>query len=308
MVTNLYVSETNLQKKGILGIAQKWLHNHPIWHTILKENAYRGITASLRTLPDFIIIGGQKCGTTTLYDYLIQHPSVISAARKEVHFFDNDYHYAMGLKRYRVQFPTNSYKNKIKKRYNNQGITGEASPNYLSHPLVPKRIFESIPLVKLIVILRNPVDRAYSEYHMNRRKNWENNSFEEAIAYEQKTLNGKYENGKWDMKYRTYNDKRWPYLIRGIYVEHFRRWLDVFRKTQLFILNTEDFKKNYSKTMKSCFQFLGVSDYKVKEMDEKNVGEYIPMKLETREFLIDYFKPHNERLYKFLNMKFDWDK
>jgi len=106
-------------------------------------------------LPDFVVIGGKKCGTIFLYHLLTQHPLVERAAGKEVHFFNRSFD--EGIEWYRRCFPTPRWKD------GRRSITGEATPEYLHHPLAPERMAKVIPQARLIVLLRNPVDRAYSD-------------------------------------------------------------------------------------------------------------------------------------------------
>ena len=121
------------------------------------------------TKPNFLIIGAQRCGTTSLYNYLIQHPQIVPSSKKEVHFFDLNFH--LGQSWYEKHFPEVS----------DNILTGEASPYYIFHPLCPKRIFDYDPSVKLIVILRNPIDRAYSHYRHIVRLGHEPLKFEDAL-------------------------------------------------------------------------------------------------------------------------------
>ena len=120
-------------------------------------------------LPNFLIIGAQRCGTTTLYNQLVSHPDISPATTKELHYFDINF--SKGIQWYKEQF-------------NDERIIGEASPYYIFHPLCPKRIFDIIPEVKIIVLLRNPVERAYSHYWHEIRLGKENLSFEDAISEE----------------------------------------------------------------------------------------------------------------------------
>ena len=113
----------------------------------------------LRMLPDFVIIGAQKSGTSSLYDFVVQHPAILPAAKKELHYFSLGY--KKGEYWYRLRFPI---------RASQKLLSGEASPIYLFYPMVPGRMKKLLPDVKLIVILRNPVDRAYSHYHDTKRK------------------------------------------------------------------------------------------------------------------------------------------
>ena len=116
----------------------------------------------MRLMPDFIIIGAARCGTTNLYRNLTQHPYIVPAFRKEVHFFDHTSNFKNGVAWYRAHFPLLLYKH-YKQVRKQDIVTGEASPYYIFHPHAPKRAFEIVPQVKLIVMLRNPVDRAYSQ-------------------------------------------------------------------------------------------------------------------------------------------------
>src|SRR5229473_3108964 len=132
--------------------------------TPLLEKLYRATTNPLRLLPDFVIIGTQRGGTTSLYNYLAEHPSIGAASIKEVHFFDTS-HYKQGLAWYRAHFPPFVQKYYTQHVQKQAFITGEASPYYLFHPFAARRMANSLPHVKLIVMLRNPVDRAYSHFY-----------------------------------------------------------------------------------------------------------------------------------------------
>src|SRR5437868_6286833 len=123
------------------------------------EKAYRATTNWMRLVPDFIIIGAQKGGTTSLYNYLITHPGIAPIYVKEPHFFDTSF--SKGLVWYRSHFPTRLEKYYAQHFHKLDFITGEASPYYLFHPLAPERVAKTLPHVKLILVLRNPVDRAY---------------------------------------------------------------------------------------------------------------------------------------------------
>ena len=128
-----------------------------------KHNVFRRVTANLRDLPDFAIIGAQKAGTTSLYNFITKHPAIAPASIKEVEYFSM--RYSLGESWYRSNFPMDLSRRRLAKKINQEIITGEASPYYLFHPTAPNRMKDLLPDAKLIVILRNPVDRAYSHYH-----------------------------------------------------------------------------------------------------------------------------------------------
>src|SRR5690348_6863383 len=146
------------------------------------EKLYRGVTSPIRLLPDFLVIGTQRGGTTSLYHYLQAHESIAPSSIKEIHFFDRKY--ARGLAWYRGHFPTGAEKWYAQRLRRQAFVTGEASPVYLFHPHVPARVKQALPAVKLIVLLRNPVDRAYSQYYHAVELGLETRPFEEAIGDE----------------------------------------------------------------------------------------------------------------------------
>src|SRR6266496_2269605 len=149
----------------------------------LLERLYRGTTYPIRLLPDFLIIGTQRGGTTALYHYLKTHPCIASASTLDTHFFDKKF--SKGLGWYRGHFPTRLEKFYAEHLRGHPFVTGEANSSYLFHPHVPKRVAQELPQAKLIVLLRNPVDRAYSQYYHAIELGRETFSFEEAIQYEQ---------------------------------------------------------------------------------------------------------------------------
>src|SRR6187397_1377370 len=120
-------------------------------------------TSSLRALPDFLILGAQKAGTTALYSYLRRHPAIVGPSWKEVSFFDR--HYARGEAWYRGNFPTRLRHALAERRAHARAIAGEASPSYVFHPSAPERVAALVPDARLIALVRNPIDRALSHYH-----------------------------------------------------------------------------------------------------------------------------------------------
>src|SRR5947209_2068248 len=147
------------------------------------EKLYRGITSSLRVLPDFLIIGTQRGGTTALYHYLKTHPCIAPASISDTRFFERKY--SKGLRWYQAHFPAlweRVYAQQVQKSFL---LTGEACSSYLFYPHSPRRIAQTLPHIKLIVLLRNPVDRAYSQYYHARELGHETLSFEDALRGEE---------------------------------------------------------------------------------------------------------------------------
>jgi len=271
------------------------------------SKAYRLITSPLRLLPDFIIIGGKKCGTSSLYNYLVEHPDVAPALRKEVHFFDRRVGRRDTLL-YRSYFPTLVQKHYAKRVRGSDLLTGEATPYYLFYPWAPKRVRETVPHAKLIALLRNPVDRAYSHYHHEVRKGTEKLSFEEAIEREAERL-GRQRGGR--LRSEDYDDlshRRYSYLSRGIYIDQLRSWRELFPEEQLLVLRSEDLFGNPSSVMDQTLDFLDLRVMDHKYYSKDNKGSYLEMDPSTKRYLVDYFRPHNERLYNYLGRDFAWDR
>lgn len=268
----------------------------------IKQTAFlhRVLTGQLRMLPDFIIIGVQKCGTTSLYNYLTAHPGIAPAYRKEVSFFD--YNFEKGAIWYRAHFPS-----LLSKVRGQNLITGEATPCYIFHPLAPKRISKMIPTVKLILLLRNPVDRAYSHYQHSLRLGVENLSFEEALT-EAKKLRGETEKIVQHEDFHSLYNSRAAYLSRGIYMDQLEAWTSLFPREQMLILKSEDFYTDPQPIVSRVFEFLELPDWKPEKYRRYNYGGTAKMDASMRSHLIDYFKPYNHRLYEYLGVDFGWDE
>jgi hypothetical protein len=265
------------------------------------------LTAPLRLLPDFIIIGAQKCGTTSLYRFLTeQHACIAPSLEKEIHFFDIAF--GKGLNWYRAHFPTILYKQYLKKVRGQDLITGEASPYYIFYPHAPRRIFETVPQVKLIVLLRNPVDRAYSHYHHQVTRGRETLSFEQAIEAEPQRLSGELEKIMADEHYISFNQAHFSYLARGIYVDQLKAWSNLFPLEQLLILNSEAFFADPATTYRQVVAFLNAPESILQSAKKRNVGSYQKMSPATRQRLVEYFRPHNQRLFEYLGTSFNWDR
>ncbi|NES05441.1 MAG: tetratricopeptide repeat protein [Okeania sp. SIO2F4] len=243
--------------------------------------------------PNFIIIGSQKSGTTSLANYISQHPQVLPAIKKETHFWSGEFH--RGIDWYLAHFPP------IPKSQN--FITGEATPNYLVTDKVPERIYSLLSNIKLLVILRNPVDRAFSQYHHWQRLNWEDRSFEVAINRELEMLKTTPTQPQGDKRYWEISGN---YIGRGVYIEFMQKWMEVFPREQFLILRGEDFYQTPDNTMKQVFEFLGLPEYQLAKYKKLNSGSYAPISDLLRQKLSEYFQPHNQRLEEYLGMKFNW--
>ena len=283
---------------------KNWVRNHPRIYGIYKQGIFRTLTYPIRVLPDFLIIGAIKCGTSSLFNYLTQHPDINSPLRKESKFFDVDF--SLGTEWYRTNFPTSIVKFYRKKILKKDFQTGESTPNYLFHPDVPERVYRFHSKIKLIIILRNPVDRAYSDYNMHFNNKLEQLSFIDAIKKE-KDLLSKNERIVWNPGHYIYNHEFFPYLQRGIYINQIQRWQKFFSTGQFLILKTEDLNKDPIETTNNVFRFLGLSSFRIKNLERSNVGNYNEMDEKIKDELIDFYQKPNELLEKMLSLKFNWN-
>jgi len=254
-------------------------------------------------LPDFLIIGAEKAGTTFLYWQLCKHPCVERAAEKELHYFDSHKWVNRDVGWYRSQFPPPEW------RDGHKVVTGEASPYYLFHPSSPRRASSTIPNVMLIALLRNPVDRAYSAYNHKVLIGEETLSFEEALAEEENRTASELEKMLSDENYYSRNIRVHAYRSRGIYVDQIRRWHKHFAPDQLLVLKSEDLFADPVATLGVVHEFLELPkfDTEITTLTKKrNRRTYRPMEPATRQRLEAFFEPHNQRLYEYLGVDFGW--
>ncbi len=246
------------------------------------RQAFQGASKSTTgAMPGFLIIGARKCGTTFLYDLLTRHPCVEPAAKKELHYFDILFE-EEGLEWYRRCFPAPRWKD------GRMTITGEATPYLDASHVVPQRVARVLPRARLIALLRDPVDRAYSDYQQARRKGREPLTFEEAIEAEKtQTLAGR------------------QYLYRSTYVHHLLRWSKYFGEEQTLVLKSEDFFERAQGTLERVLDFLDLPNWEPEASEKRNKGKYEPeMDPATRQQLEEYFEPHNKRLYEHWGVDF----
>jgi hypothetical protein len=249
-------------------------------------------------LPDFLIIGAQKCRTTFLYHLLCQHPYLVSATKKKVHFFDTIF--AEGVQWYRSHFLTPTQKDGRKI------LIGASSPYYIYHPRAAKRVAKVVPQAKLIALLRNPVNRAYSDYNHKFREAREHLSFEEAIEAKEDRLRVDKEKMLANENYHSPRYRKYSYFSRCIYVDQLVEWDKHFDRDRLLVLKSEDFFEDTRESYERVLGFLGLPHWETGASGQRNEGEYEEMNSATRRRLEAYFEPHNKRLYEFLGVDFGW--
>ena len=241
--------------------------------------------------PDFIIVGAEKCGTTALYQYLNNHSQILLPHKKELNFFWRKYDY--GIDWYLAHFPSITDKENF--------ITGEATPNYIRSPLAAQRIKQHFPNTKLILLLRNPVDRAISWHYHKLNSGQVKEDLETAILTEIKNLENLTEEEIVNSVYFKLDS-----LLSSLYIYKVKVWLELFDREQILILKSEDFYSNPAQTMEQVYDFLGLPNHSLKQYPKINGGAYNPADEKIRTILRDYFEPYNQQLEEYLGMKFNW--
>nr|MDT0658478.1 sulfotransferase [Micromonospora sp. DSM 115978] len=247
-------------------------------------------------LPDFLIIGGQRCGTTSLHHYLAAHPAVRPATGKELQFFS--LHHGRGERWYRAHFPASSP----------GALSFEASPYYLFHPRVPARVAATLPAGRFIALLRDPVERAYSHYLHTRSYGAEPLPFVEAVAAEEGRLATALRDGP-DTPAAHATLRNHSYLARGRYAEQLDRWFAHIDRDRILVLRSEDLYTDPASAYARVLAFLGLAPFTPAAFDRhtrrtnRAAGELTEA---VRTSLSTYFAPHNQRLATLLGWPDTW--
>jgi len=252
-----------------------------------------------RALPSFLIIGTQKGGTTSLYRWLGQHPQVVEASRKEVHYFDINYSKGEGW--YRSHFP-------LPRELGADQITGEGSPYYMCHPHAAERIAAMLPDVPLIVLLRNPVERAISHYFHSQRNGREPLSIEQAMEQEAARTDAEFARMRKDGRYISRAHRWYSYQSRGRYVEQLQAFHAHFPRKQLLILRSEDLFAEPQRILDETCAHIGLrTGFRPANMEAQLVGGYDQKGGDAvRSSLQRHFAPHNAALAEYLQRDFQW--
>jgi hypothetical protein len=263
-------------------------------------NVVRRMSGGQRGLPDFLIVGAQRAGTTSLFRYLAAHPNVAAAARKEVHFFDVNWH--RGEAWYRAHFARRPLRSDDGVPF----VIGEASPYYLFHPLAAERAASLLPDVRIIVMLRDPVSRAYSHYHHVRARGFEYLSFEDALPAEADRLRGEEERLASDPCYRSANHQHHSYVARGDYLPQLQRWARHVPADRTLVIVSEEFYADPDAEFRRVTRFLGLPDGSLSSYERTNAQRYPPMAPAAKASLRALFAERNRALEEWLGRPLPW--
>ena len=275
-----------------------------IYYQLIQRHIF-AITGFIRVIPDFLVIGAKRCGTTSLYQHLSEHPCISRSPHDNIGFFNENYH--LGINWYKSLFPTVFYKKKMESK-NKQCLFFDVTSTYMEEELTAKNVYEVNPNQKIIVILRNPVDRAYSHYHVNVKEKSEKRSFEDAVFEEMNRIKSERIIQNKNKNLRVFTPNNIHYLKKGFYALQLKSWFKIFPREQILVLSTEEFQEDQNLIYKKIFDFLNIPNMKIKSTEKMEKGNYISMKHDTRNLLLDYFRQYNHELFEFINSEFDWKK
>ena len=275
-----------------------------IYYQLIQRHIF-AITGFIRVIPDFLVIGAKRCGTTSLYQHLSEHPCISRSPRDNIGFFNENYH--LGINWYKSLFPTVFYKKKMESK-NKQCLFFDVTSTYMEEELTAKNVYEVNPNQKIIVILRNPVDRAYSHYHVNVKEKSEKRSFEDAVFEEMNRIKSERIIQNKNKNLRVFTPNNIHYLKKGFYALQLKSWFKIFPREQILVLSTEEFQEDQNIIYKKIFDFLNIPNMKIKSTEKMEKGNYIPMKHDTQNLLLDYFRQYNYELFELINSEFDWKK
>lgn len=271
-------------------------------------SAYRQagrVTAPLRVLPSFLVVGAQRCGTTSLHRGLRQHPAVLDASlKKGVHFFDQQYDKGLGW--YRGHFPVTARVRLLERRLHTHVLVGESTPYYMFHPCAPERIAADVPGVRLIAMLRDPVERAYSAYTHELARGYETLSFAEAVDAEPGRLAGEAERVREEPGYVSHAHQHNAYLGRGQYVEQLQRLEVLVGREQLAVVDSHELFAEPMKVLGEVLSFLGLPPDDAITMKRHNERPRAALDPGLRRRLESHFAPYDEQLAAWWGRPVSW--
>ncbi len=221
---------------------------------------------------DFVLAGAQKSGTTALHYFLSKHPKITMGDQQEIHFFDND-----------ALFASDVDYDELHKHYPPlapSSIAGDCTPSYIYHEPAARRIWKYNPGIKLLVLLRNPVDRAFAHWNMQRFRGREPLDFFDAVREEKTRIAGAPPS----------EVRRFAYVDRGFYGKQLARLFKFFPREQVKTVKFEEFRDSQRETLTSIFSFLGLEPLRSVRSKDRNIVPYErAMNWEEKVFLYNLF-------------------
>jgi hypothetical protein len=285
----------------------------PRWAKDVANGVTRGYalaTVSQRPGPDFLVIGTKRGGTTSIWNYLLMHPGVLglfpsTRGKKSTDFFFKEQH--RGVRWYRSHFHTAQYRRLLERRLGYAPVGGEASPYYLWDPRIAAAARRVAPGVKAIVLLRDPVERAWSQYQERTQNGVEPLSFADALDAEPTRTEGELERMAADPHYYSEAHDWYSYRQRGVYLPQLENWTSVFPAEQLLVLRSEEMYSATQSTFDRVCDFLGIDRHPLppgRTFNASHRKSSVPEP--SAEELRSFYAPHNRALEEHLGESMQW--
>jgi len=295
----------NLEDENSLRMQWRRVKRHPAFRVWKKPadaaknflpSTWRLATQRFRHLPTTVIVGAQKAGTTQLYAYLVTHPRCFEAAKKEVDYFSK--HSQRSVAWYRSRFPLAF---RVARK---QGHVMEASPSYLPTPSALRQMRQVLPKTRVIVLLRDPVSRAFSHYQHKKTRHLESRSFAEAVEAEIRTNAFP---AQWGVALGEGAQPMLGYVARGYYALQLELLGKMYRRNRVLVLDSENLFADTAATCNRVFDYMGLEDFDVEPSKVYNRG-YYQEKIDPRvaEQLRAHYRPYDELLTEIVGQPFSW--
>ena len=297
MITRTTAARLKVEPQSVPPVAKRAIHS-------VSVNAGR-LTHRGRMLPGFLIVGAQRCGTTSMYRTLSQHPAVLKAIlHKGIHYFDTGYDHDLAW--YQGHFPLLARAALARRATGEIPLTFESSPYYMFHPLAAQRISRDLPKVKLLVLVRDPVERSYSAHAHEIARGYETEPFERALELEDERLAGEAERIVAEPGYQSHSHQHHGYLIRGRYADQLDRLEEAFGRDRIHVVDSGQFFTDPEPVYDSVLKFLGLRHHGYPVFERHNARPRSPMPEKLRARLDEHFRPHDERLAAWLGAPPSW--
>jgi hypothetical protein len=261
-------------------------------------------TAGVRMLPDFIVAGAQRCGTTTLYRLLVEHPAIVRPLfHKGIGYFDVGYDNPWSW--YHGHFPVAPVA-AARTRKVGRPMTFDSSGYYMFHPLAAGRIAQHLPDVKVVTLVRDPVERAFSAYKHELARGFETEDFETALALEPERLAGEVERMHADPSYQSFHHRHHAYVGRGRYAEQIVRLQEALSPEQVFVIDANRFFEQPVEQFARLQEWLGLPVRNPAKVEQANARPSAPMPDSLRSTLLDAFEPSDTELTRLLGATPSW--
>lgn len=258
-----------------------------------------------RVLPELLLVGAQRCGTTSLTEALYALPVVERPRRgKGSHYFS--YNYWRGWEWFRSQFPTRRTADRTEAEHGHRLVCFDACPYYLFHPFALERQAAALPDARILVMLRDPVRRAESHYHHSVSHGHEVLPFAEALDREEERLDGEVEKMRVDVEYWSHHHEHHSYLSKGRYAEQLERLFSLYDRDQVMVIQAEAFYRSPEDHLARIADWVGLPHPVYSGAEDRNAHSYRPMDEAIRARLVDYYREPNEVLYELLGLRYDW--